>query len=289
MTIREQRQPSVGDGKVDAGGLLLIAVLLTATFVVILNETILSVALPRLMIDLEISASSGQWLTSGFLLTMAIVIPISGFVLQRFNIRPVFVAAMSLFCAGTLLAALAPGFEILLVSRVIQAMGTGLMFPLLITTVLNLVPEESRGRMRGLIAIVISVAPALGPTLSGLILQSLNWRAMFWIVLPVAVAALILGIVLVRNVTEPRPSYLDIPSVLLSALGFGGLVYGLTSIGESASGHAPMAPWIPLCAGVIGLTAFVLRQLTLAKSDRALLDLRPFKKMQFSVSVALLA
>ncbi|WP_372517837.1 MFS transporter, partial [Frankia tisae] len=116
------------------GGGLLIGVLLVATFVVILNETILSVALPRLMVDLNISASSAQWLTSGFLLTMAIVIPVSGYILQSFNIRSVFIAAMTLFSLGTLLSASAPGFEVLLGGRVIQAMGTGLMFPLLITT-----------------------------------------------------------------------------------------------------------------------------------------------------------
>ncbi|MBY4039242.1 multidrug efflux MFS transporter [Rhodococcus fascians] len=271
-----------------AGGRLLIAVLLVATFVVILNETILSVALPRLMSDLSIAASSAQWLTSGFLLTMAIVIPVSGYILQRFAIRPIFVIAMSLFSSGTLLSALAPGFEVLLAGRVVQAMGTGLMFPLLITTVLNVVPAHARGRMMGMISVVISVAPALGPTISGLVLQALSWRAMFWLVLPISLTALVLGAILVRNVTEPRPAYLDLPSVVLSALAFGGLVYGLTLIGEAAGGHAPITPAVPITVGLISLVTFVLRQRILVRTDRALLDLRPFGRLPFSIAVALL-
>ncbi|SNT36843.1 MDR family MFS transporter [Rhodococcoides kyotonense] len=290
MTVRDSTTPAEDeqDTAPVKGGGVLIAVLLVATFVVILNETILSVALPRLMVDLDVSASSAQWLTSGFLLTMAIVIPVSGYILQSFDIRPVFIAAMTLFSLGTLLSASAPGFEILLCGRVVQAMGTGLMFPLLITTILNIVPPQSRGRMMGLLSIVVSVAPALGPTISGLILQSLDWRAMFWIVLPVAVSALALGAIFVRNVTTPRLTHLDVLSVALSALAFGGVVYGLTLIGEAAAGHTPIPPWIPLAVGPIALVVFVARQRVLARTERALLDLRPFTQMPFTLSVALL-
>nr|WP_245650517.1 MDR family MFS transporter [Nocardia harenae] len=270
------------------GTILLIGLLLIAAFVVILNETILSVALPTLMVDLGITAATAQWLTSGFLLTMAIVIPTTGFVLQRFSLRAIYIAAMALFTAGTLIAALAPGFEVLVVARVVQAVGTALMIPLLMTTILNVVPAESRGRTMGLVSIVISVAPAVGPTVSGLILQSLSWRAMFWIVLPIAVAVLILGGIFVRNVTEPRPAHLDVVSVPLAALGFGGLVYGLSSIGESASGHAPVPPWVSLTVGAVALALFVVRQLELVDRGRALLDLRTFAVGPFRLAVALM-
>ncbi|MCU1420480.1 MAG: family efflux transporter permease subunit, partial [Microbacteriaceae bacterium] len=121
---------------------LVILLLLISTFVVILNETIMGVALPTLMTDLDIPASSAQWLTAAFLLTMAVLIPITGFLIQRFNTRPLFIVAMGLFSAGTAIAAIAPGFDILLVARVVQAGGTAIMFPLLITTVVTLVPEE---------------------------------------------------------------------------------------------------------------------------------------------------
>nr|WP_223878487.1 MDR family MFS transporter [Microbacterium radiodurans] len=264
-----------------------IALLVASAFVVILNETIMGVALPRLMDDLQITAATAQWLTTGFLLTMAIVIPLTGYLLARFPLRRVFFTAMTLFALGTLIAALAPGFGMLLTGRVVQASGTAIMMPLLMTTVLNVVPASHRGRMMGVISIVIAVAPAIGPTVSGLILSVLDWRWMFWLVLPIALIALALGAIWVRNVTETRPARFDVLSVVLSALGFGGLIFGLSSIGESAAGHAPVPVWIPLALGAVSLVGFVVRQLHLQKSDAALLDLRVFTSRSFALAIVL--
>ncbi|MCR2814194.1 DHA2 family efflux MFS transporter permease subunit [Microbacterium sp. zg.Y1090] len=266
---------------------VVIALLVISAFVVILNETIMSVALPSLMTDLAITASTAQWLTTGFLLTMAIVIPLTGYLLARFPLRRVYLSAMSLFTLGTLIAALAPGFEMLLAGRIVQASGTAIMMPLLFTTVLSIVPATHRGRMMGVISIVIAVAPAIGPTVSGVILSALSWRWLFWIVLPIALIALTLGALWVRNVTETRPAKFDVLSVLLSAVGFGGLIFGLSSIGEAASGNAPVPVWIPLALGILGLVAFVARQLQLQKTDSALLDLRTFTSKSFSLAVTL--
>ncbi|WP_403025443.1 MDR family MFS transporter [Salinibacterium sp. GXW1014] len=267
---------------------LVIALLVVSAFVVILNETVMGVALTPIMIDLDITAATGQWLTTGFLLTMAIVIPLTGFLLERFPLRNVFFAAMSLFSVGTLIGAIAPGFEVLLAGRVVQASGTAIMMPLLFTTVLNVVPASHRGRMMGVITIVIAVAPALGPTVSGLILSVADWHMLFWSVLPIAVLALVLGAIWVRNVTSTRPeARFDILSVVLSALGFGGLIYGLSSIGEAASGHTPVPIWIPLVGGSVSLVLFVLRQLRLQKADAALLDLRTFQSKTFSLAIVL--
>lgn len=260
---------------------------MAAAFVVILNETIMGVALPRLMADLDITAATAQWLTTGFLLTMAVVIPLTGYLLARFPLRGVFLTAMTLFAAGTLIAALAPGFGVLLAGRVVQASGTAIMMPLLMTTVLNVVPATHRGRMMGVISIVIAVAPAVGPTVSGLILSVLDWRWMFWLVLPIALLALALGALWVRNVTETREARFDVLSVVLSALGFGGLIFGLSSIGEAASGHAPVPVWIPLVVGAASLVAFVARQLVLQRTDAALLDLRVFRSRAFRLAVVL--
>ena len=163
------------------------------------------------------------------------------------------------------------------------------MMPLLMTTVLNVVPVSARGRTMGAISIVISVAPAVGPTVSGLILSVLDWRWMFWIVLPIAVASLVLGAILVRNVTEPRRVRFDVLSLVLSAFAFGGLIFGLSSIGESAEGHALMPVWIPLAVGVLALLGFVLRQRGLARDDRAFMDLRTFANRSFTVSIILVA
>ncbi|TFB84263.1 DHA2 family efflux MFS transporter permease subunit [Cryobacterium algoricola] len=268
---------------------LVITLLLISTFVVILNETIMGVALPRLMEDLNISASAAQWLTSAFMLTMAVVIPITGFLLQRFNTRPVFIAAMTLFSTGTLIAALAPGFTVLLLARVVQATGTAIMFPLLLTTVMTLVPAAHLGRMMGNISIVISVAPAIGPTISGAILSVLDWRWMFILVLPIALTALVVGGILMKNVTTPTKTPIDVLSVILSALGFGGLVYGLSNLGAASGGIGSVSGWLPLAVGVLGLTAFILRQLSLQKRNRALLDLRTFRSRTFTFAIVMMA
>ncbi|MFP7833825.1 MDR family MFS transporter [Marisediminicola sp. LYQ134] len=267
---------------------LVIRLLLVSAFVVILNETIMGVALPRLMDDLSITATSAQWFTTAFMLTMAIVIPITGFLLQRFNTRPIFVTAMALFSVGTLIAAVAPGFEVLLAGRVVQAMGTAIMMPLLMTTVMTLVAPASRGRTMGNISIVISVAPAVGPAISGLILSVLDWRWLFILVLPIAVGSLALGAARVQNVTTPRATKVDVVSVVLSAFGFGGIVFGLSNFGEGAGG-GPVVGGTALAIGVLSLALFVLRQRTLQRADRALLDLRTFSSRTFAFAIAMLA
>ncbi len=267
---------------------LVIGLLLVSAFVVILNETIMSVAIPVLMEDLRIEASAAQWLTTAFMLTMAVVIPITGFLLQRFHTRTIFLAAMIFFSSGTLLSALAPGFEVLVVGRVIQATGTAIMMPLLMTTVMTLVPPASRGKTMGNISIVMSVAPAIGPTISGLILSVLDWRWMFWLVLPIAIAALILGAARIQNVTVPRKVPVDVLSVVLSAFAFGGLIYGLSSLAEAARGAVAVPVWIPLTVGSVSLVLFIIRQLGLQKVERALLDLRVFVSKTFTVATTML-
>ncbi|WP_236007690.1 DHA2 family efflux MFS transporter permease subunit [Nakamurella leprariae] len=279
-----------GPDQMAPGANLVIAVLLISAFVVILNETIMSVALPRLMEDLDITASTAQWMTTGFMLTMAVVIPATGFILSRYKLRSVFIAAVGIFSVGTLVCAIAPGFQVLLAGRVLQASGTAVMLPLLMTTVMNLVPVASRGRMMGRNSIVIAVAPAIGPTISGIILSALSWRWMFWIVLPIAVASLVLGATKITEVEIDRKSSpFDAVSIVLSAFAFGGLIFGLSSIGESAEGKAPVAPWIPIAIGAAALVLFVVRQLLLARDGRALMDLGTFKFASFGLSLLQLA
>jgi DHA2 family lincomycin resistance protein-like MFS transporter len=265
-----------------------IITLLVAAFVMILNETIMGVALPRLMADLHVSPRTGQWLSTAFMLTMAVVIPTTGFLLQRLTTRTVFRLAMGLFCAGTLLAAVSPGFWLLLPARIVQASGTAMMIPLLMTTVLRLVPIEHRGVVMGNISIAISVAPALGPTVSGIILHFLPWRFMFVVVLPIAIAALVNGSRRLTDVGEVGHQRLDLISVLLSVPAFGGIVYGLSQLGRSAAGGGVAITF--LVVGVICLLVFGARQRLLARDrDRdPLLDLRAFRYPMFSLSLALL-
>jgi DHA2 family lincomycin resistance protein-like MFS transporter len=271
--------------------------LMAAAFVAILNETTMGVAIPHLMVDLDITALQAQWLTTSFMLTMAVIIPITGFLLQRFTTRAMFVAAMSLFSAGTLIAMLAPGFEVLLVARVVQASGTAIMMPLLMTTIMSVVPAQSRGRMMGRVSVVISLAPAIGPTLSGFLLDTVGWRAIFAVVLPIALLTLGAGARWIHNLGDTIKAPIDVLSVILSAFGFGGIVYGLTQIGgaaahtsgaaeEAAGAASTTALIVSLSVGVIALGLFIWRQLRLQKVDDALLDLRVFRSGNFSLSIA---
>lgn len=274
--------------RMDPRDRLAVVLLLVSTFVVILNETIMGVALPRLMADLSVPASTAQWLSTAFMLTMAVVIPVTGFVLQRVTTRAAFLTAMGLFSLGTAVCALAPGFAVLLAGRVVQATGTAVMLPLLMTTVMTVTPPASRGRTMGNISVVISVAPAIGPTISGLILSVLQWRWMFGLVLPIALGALALGAARLPNIGETRYARVDGGSVVLSALAFGGLVYGLSTLG-SATGGVPLSAWLSLLVGLTALSLFVARQLWLQRADDALLDLRVFSSRTFSISLALMA
>ncbi len=300
MTTTDAR-PSSGPA-LSARDRSVIVTLLVATFVVILNETIMGVALPRLMSDLSVNARTGQWLSTAFMLTMAVVIPTTGFLLQRLKTRTVFVLAMSLFCAGTLLAAISPGFWLLLPARIVQASGTAIMLPLLMTTILTLVPMERRGVVMGNVSIAISVAPAIGPTVSGVILHYFSWRFMFVVVLPIAVAALIYGSRRLANIGEQGHQRLDLISTFLSVPAFGGIVYGLSQLGGSAASERTAV--VALIVGAICLVAFGWRQLRLAGSSAStpavdsapapvqvrgpLLDLGAFRFPMFSLSVALL-
>jgi MFS transporter, DHA2 family, lincomycin resistance protein len=267
---------------------LVINLLLVSSFVVILNETIMGVAIPPLMESLGVTASAAQWVTAAFLLTMAVVIPMTGFLLQRLHTRVVFIMAMSLFSLGTLAAALAPGLELLVAARVIQASGTAIMLPLLMTTVMNLVAPETRGKTMGNIMMVISVAPAIGPVLSGLILNYLHWRWLFVLVLPIALGSLWLGYRRIENVTTPREAPLDVLSVVLSVFAFGGSVYGLSLLGVPPEPGTPPA-WLPLVIGGITMFLFVRRQLKLQHTNSALLDFRVFASRNFTVALLLFA
>ncbi|WP_417563633.1 MDR family MFS transporter [Microbacterium sp.] len=265
--------------------------LLAAAFVAILNETTMGVAIPHLIVDLHITAVAAQWLTTAFMLTMAVVIPITGFLLQRFTTRAVFIAAMSLFSLGTLLALVSPGFGMLVVARVVQASGTAIMMPLLMTTLMTVVPPASRGRMMGRVSIVIALAPAIGPSLSGYLLDNFTWRWNFGVVLPIALVALAVGAKWIHNVGEQTHAPIDPTSIVLSAFGFGGVVYGLSQIGAAGGADAGARLWMigSLVVGVVALAAFLWRQVRLQRVDDALLDLRVFRSANFSLSIGQMA
>lgn len=278
------------DVKIPGSVIVVLVVLVFAAMMMFLNETILSVALPAIMADFGIEPEVAQWLTTGFMLTMAIVIPTTGYVLQRWSTRTIFLTALLSFLTGTVVAALAPVFGVLLAGRVLQAVGTALIMPLLMTVAMTVVPPQRRGTVMGTISIVMAVAPALGPTVSGLILESYTWHWLFWVMVPMVAVVLVCGLVFLRNIGETAKTPLDVFSVLLSAVAFGALIYALSSLGELFDPQSTARVRVLLLAvvGIAALVAFVLRQRSLIPSGRALLDLRVFALRDFTIPVSVL-
>nr|BFF19735.1 MDR family MFS transporter [Promicromonospora thailandica] len=262
---------------------------MASAFTVILNETTMSVALPPIMDELGITPTTGQWLTTAFMLTMAVVIPATGFLINRLGTRGAYLLAMSLFTAGTALAMIAPGFGVLVTGRVVQATGTAIMMPLLMTTIMTIVPAHMRGRVMGNVGLVIAAAPALGPTLSGAVLEPLGWRGVFGVVLPISVLALVAGVLWIRDVSDKDAHHLDPLSLLLTVVAFGGLVWGLSGLGEGAhAGASAVNPFVPLGAGLVFLGLFIWRQIARQRTNSALLDLRTFLERNFRVAIGIM-
>jgi EmrB/QacA subfamily drug resistance transporter len=260
----------------------IVALLLAGAFISILNQTLMITAIPPIMVEMGITANTGQWLTTVFMLVNGIMIPISAFLLERFTTRQLFITAMSIFALGTLISGIAPNFSILLVGRVIQSAGAGVMLPLMQTVFLLIFPVHKRGSAMGLIGLVISFAPALGPAISGWVTEHYSWRVLFFIILPIAIIDIIIAFFALKNVTELKKPKLDIPSVILSSFGFGGLLYGFTSAGNYGWGASLTI--ISLAVGVVSLLSFILRQLRL---KHPMLEFRVFTYSIFPLAVAI--
>src|SRR5690625_4378476 len=179
----------------------LITVLLSGAFITILNQTLLGTALPLIMSDLQISESTVQWLQSVFMLVNGIMIPITAFLIDRFTTRKLFLAAMGFITIGTLICAIAPGFSFLLIGRILQGTGAGIMMPLMQTIMFLIFPLEKRGTAMGLFGLVIAFAPAVGPSLSGWLVDQFPWRSVFYVVLPIAIINIIVAYFILVNVT----------------------------------------------------------------------------------------
>ncbi|TJY63679.1 multidrug efflux MFS transporter [Arthrobacter sp. CAU 1506] len=276
----------VGVDAIPGPAKIVLTVLVFTAFVMLLNETTLAVALPSIMADYSVTVTTAQWLITGFMLTLAVVMPTTGWILERFTIRPVFIFAVSAFLVGTVLASLAPSFVLLLVARVAQAIGTAVTLPLLMTVAMALVPVPRRGAIMGLIAMALAVGPGLGPTVAGLILSFTTWHGIFLSMMPLVAIAAIIGAAKLTNIGGTRSAPFDLLSVILSVFAFGGLVYGLSSIGAIVEGgETARTAVIVLAVGVTGLGLFVWRQVARGRKERALLDLRPLTVRNFTLSL----
>lgn len=260
----------------------LFIVLLSGAFITILNQTLLGTALPSIMKDLQINESTVQWLQSIFMLVNGIMIPITAFLIERYTSRQLFLTAMGLFTIGTLICAVGPNFIVLLIGRVLQASGAGIMMPLMQTILFLLFPTEKRGTAMGLFGLVIAFAPAIGPTLSGVLIEHFPWRSVFYVILPIAVFNIIFAYFLLVNVTELTKPKLDKLSVILSTLGFGGLLYAFSIVSEIGWANATFI--IILILSAVTMFIFIRRQL---KLERPLLEFRVFSYPVFTLGTVL--
>nr|WP_052108989.1 DHA2 family efflux MFS transporter permease subunit [Jeotgalicoccus saudimassiliensis] len=258
--------------------------LIIGAFFAILNETLLNIALTTLMAEFDVTLSTVQWVATGFMLVMAIVIPVSPLLMGWFTTRQLFVGTMATFFIGTVIAAMAPTFSVLLLGRMIQAVGTGLIMPIIFNVFLLIYPPHKRGKIMGIVGLVIMFAPAIGPTLSGIIVEYFGWRFLFIFVMPFTIFSILFALKYLVNITEQTKPKIDWLSIVFSTIGLGATIYGFSHAGESANGFMTPSVFIPIIIGVIALVMFTLRQL---KLDEPLMDLRVFKFPMFSHAVVL--
>ncbi len=260
------------------------ASLLICGFVGMFSETALNIAISNLMDVFQISAATAQWLTTGFLLTLGILMPMTGWLLQRFTTRQLFIASLASSIVGTLIAALAFNFEMLMLARVLQAVGMGLLIPLMFNTILIVYPPEQRGAAMGFVGLVIMFAPATGPSVAGLLIEYFTWHYIFWLSLPFLIVGLLVGLKYLDNVTEVTKSRIDVISVILSTIGFGGVVFGFSKAGEGEGGWTSAVVVSSIIIGLIALVLFALRQNVMREP---MMNLRVFKYPMYIVGLVL--
>lgn len=257
----------------------MIAILFIGAFTAFLNNTLLNVALPSMIDEFSISPSQVQWVTTSYMLVNGILIPCSAFLIQRFPNRNLFIVAMGLFTLGTAIAMISPTFTLLIVGRMLQASGSGLMMPLLMNIILMVFPVEKRGTAMGFFGLVMFVAPAIGPTLSGYIVENYTWRYLFAIILPFGIFALIYAFFRLKNITPRRDVSFDGISVILSSIGFGAALFGFSSVADM--GWKTFFTSGLIVIGLTSLFIFVLRQLRL---EEPMLDIRTYKYPMFTLA-----
>lgn len=252
-------------------------VFLLGAFICYLNSTFMNVALSDIMKDLNISVSTAQWLSTGYMLATGIIIPFTAFLIDKFKNRTLFFISIGLFTIGTIIGAFATNFAMLLTARLIQGFASGIIIPLMQTVFMIIFPIEKRGFAMGIVGIVLAFAPAIGPTLSGWIINIYPWRYLFYVTLPFAILDLILGYFLLKNVTENKSVYFDFISFIGSTIGFGGLLFGFSNAGNYS--WTDINVYLSLIIGIVFLIIFVWRQLNM---EEPMLNLAVFKSTVFT-------
>lgn len=259
----------------------IIAVLVFSGLIATFNETILNVALSPLMAEFNVTAGTIQWIITAYMIVVAVLVPVTAFLIQTFKTKQLFLAAMGILLIGTIFGACSRSFAMLLISRIIQAAGTGMMIPIMMNTVLIVAPKEKRGSVMGLCGAALTLGPALGPTVAGIVLQFYSWHALFILLIVIILVAMIVGSIFLVNVSHVTKPKMDILSIILSTIGFGGLIYGISSISEGADIKMVATIFI---IGIICLIVFCKRQMSLKEP---MLNLRCLKFPTFTIGTLL--
>ncbi|MDU4233685.1 MAG: DHA2 family efflux MFS transporter permease subunit [Staphylococcus epidermidis] len=237
----------------------ILAAMLFGMFIAILNQTLLNVALPKINTEFNISASTGQWLMTGFMLVNGILIPISAFLFNKYSYRKLFIIGLTLFTLGSLVCAISFNFPIMMSGRVLQAIGAGILMPLGSNVIVTIFPPEKRGVAMGTMGIAMILAPAIGPTLSGYIVQNYDWNVMFYGMFFIGIIAIVIGLFwfkLYQSTTNPKA---DIPGIIYSTIGFGSLLYGFSEAGNKGWGSTEIVTMF--IVGTVFIIFFILREL----------------------------
>ncbi|HCZ2055737.1 TPA: DHA2 family efflux MFS transporter permease subunit [Staphylococcus aureus] len=276
---KEHKNFIFGEG-VSRGKIL--AALLFGMFIAILNQTLLNVALPKINTEFNISASTGQWLMTGFMLVNGILIPITAYLFNKYSYRKLFLVALVLFTIGSLICAISMNFPIMMVGRVLQAIGAGVLMPLGSIVIITIYPPEKRGAVMGTMGIAMILAPAIGPTLSGYIVQNYHWNVMFYGMFIIGILAILVGFVwfkLYQYTTNPKA---DIPGIIFSTIGFGALLYGFSEAGNKGWGSVEIETMFAI--GIIFIILFVIREL---RMKAPMLNLEVLKFPTFTLTTVI--
>lgn len=258
----------------------IMAALFIAGFVGLFSETALNIALGELSEIFSVNHTTIQWLATAYFLTLGILVPVTGIAMQKFTTRQLFLTSLVLSIVGTVVAALAPIFSILLIGRIIQAAGLAIVLPLTQNVIFTIFPPQQRGGAMGAMGLVILAGPTLGPTLAGLILDTLSWHWIFWFTIPFLIVSFIVGYLHIPNLNERRNVKLDVFSIALSTIGFGGIVYGMSVGGEQ--GWTSLIVLSTVIVGIMALIGFGLRQ---HKMEQPMLNLKAFKHPLFTLGL----
>ena len=264
--------------EIERNTLVVVISIAIVTFLGILSETALNIAYALLIDEFSVSAAVIQWLTTGYLLTLSILIPLSPLFVRQFRTKALFQTAIAIFTVGTLFCSFALNFEMLLLGRIIQAIGTSISLPLMMNIILEQVPLTQRGRLMGIVGLVTSFAPALGPTFGGIIIEWINWHWIFISMLPILVVSFISGSKYITDIHSSEKISVDYPSVFLSTIAFVGIVYGVSISADLSWSDSAVLGYI--IVGGLSLAAFAYRQLRLAKP---LIQVRVFTNSMFTI------